>query len=168
MKIRGSQLLWIVLAAAAVVWAASRFLGGETQRIRRQLAELEQLIEKAEGENNLIGANKVRRIGELMAPQFEIEIVPYSQVVRDRQQLLRVAMGYRSRSPTIEVDFRDQEIEVDTARRSASHRAVAVLSGQGRGQESYRVAFQWTQIEGEWRLRRIDVLEVLEGANPFF
>ncbi len=50
MKIRGSQLLWIVLAAAAVVWAASRFLGGETQRIRRQLAVREELNETAEGE----------------------------------------------------------------------------------------------------------------------
>ena len=168
MKIRGSQLLWVVLAAAAVIWAGSRLLGGEARKIRRQLAELEQLIEKEEGESNLIGANKVRRIGELLAPQFEIDIVPYSQVVRDRQQLLRVAMGYRSRSATIEVDFRQHEIDVDAAARSASHRAVAVLSGRDRGRESYRIAFQWTEIEGEWLVRRIDVLEVLEGVPAFF
>lgn len=166
MKVRGSHLLWGVLAVAVAAWAASRLGGGDEGRIRRQLGRLEDLVAKAEGESDLAGANKVRKIGDLMTPEFEIRIEPYGQVVRDRGELLRVAMAYRSRSRTIDLDFRDQELDVEARTRTAELQAVAVVSGDGRRRETYRVAVGWSEEGGEWRIRRIDVIEVLEGS-PF-
>lgn len=164
MKVRGSHLAWGVLAVAVVVWAVSRWAPDDERAIRRQLGLLEDLIAKAEGENDLAGANKVRRVGDLFTPEFEIRIEPYAQVVRDRGELLRVAMAYRSRSSTVALTFRDEELDVDSAAGTAELAAVAVVSGDGLRRESYRLRIGWRREEGEWLIRRVAVVEVLEGS----
>ncbi len=166
MRIRGSHLLWGALAVAVVAWAVSRLGSDDTRRIRQRLGEVERLIEKAEGESNLAGAGKVRRLGELFAPELEILIEPYSEQVSDRSELRRVVMGYRSRAATIAVAFRDRELEVDAGGRRARLDAVAAVSGDGDRRESYRVAIDWEKLGDEWLIRRIDVLEVL--GDPLF
>lgn len=164
MTIRASHLLWVVLAVAVAVWAVARLGSDDARRIRRRLGELERLIEKAEGESNLVGAGKVRRLGELFAPELEVAIEPYSQTVSGRSELARVTMAYRSRSAAIDVAFRAVELDVDAASRTARLDAVAVLSGDDARRESYRVSFAWQKLGDEWLIRRVDVLEVLE--NP--
>lgn len=167
MKLRGSHVAWGLLAAAAVAWAVSHMGPGDERRIRRQLDRLADLVAKSAGESELAGANKVRQIGNLLTPEFEIRIEPYSEVVRDRRELLRVAMAYRARSPAIGLAFRDQDLKVDPRSRTAELAAVAVVSGDDLRRESYRVAIGWSRDDGEWLIRRIDVVEVLEGSPLF-
>jgi hypothetical protein len=166
-RIRGNQLLWIALAAAVAVWAVGRLGSGDARILRQKLARLEELIEKVSGENNLTGADKARRIGDLLTPQFEIDVVPYAEKISDRRELVRVAMAYRSRSRTVGLDFRDQELEIDPAGRSARLDAVAAVAGDDGRRESYRVAVDWEKSGRDWLIRRVTVLEVLEGAPLF-
>lgn len=166
MRIRGSHLAWGVLAVAAAVWAVSRMGSDDERAIRRQLGRLEDLVAKAEGESNLEGANKVRRIGDLLTPEFEIHVEPYGQTVRDRRELLRVAMAYRARSSTVALSFRDEDLEVDPRSRTARLDAVALVSGDGLRHERYRVTMGWSEEGGEWLVHRLAVLEILEGS-PF-
>ncbi len=164
------KVLLALLVVAAAVWAVRYFLGDEA-RIRRQLGELEELVGKAEGEGDLIGANKVRKIGELFTQDFEITIPPYSVSVRDRGDLMRVVMLYRSRTKSATLGFRDVETTIDGASRNAEMGAVAILSGHDgttTRRESYRVALSWSQVEGEWLIRRLEVSEVLEGTPLLF
>lgn len=167
MTIRGSHLLWIALAAAVAVWAVGRIGSGDARAIRRNLARLEDLIQKESGESHLAGADKARRIGDLLTPQFEIDIVPYSEKITDRRELVRVALAYRSRSRTVGLDFRDQRLEIEPAARTARLDAVATVSGDDRRHERYRVALDWQKSGRDWLIRRITVLEVLEGAPLF-
>lgn len=167
MKVRGSQVAGIALAVAVAAWAFTRFGPGDARVIRQKLGTLEDQIAKDDGESNLAGAAKARQIGELLTPQFEIVIVPYSETVTSRQELLRLAMAYRSRSSRVGLAFRDERLEIDPAARTARLDAVAALSGDDQRRESYRVAFDWEKSGGDWLIRRIEVLEVLEGA-PFF
>lgn len=161
MKVRSSYILYGIVAIALAVWALS-FLGGDARRIRHRLDELEELIEKTEQENNLVAANKARLLGGFFTNRFEIEIVPYSQVVTDRQQLMQVAMGYRSRSERIGVAFREEELAIDAERRSADMGVVAELTGRrvSLTPERYDLLIQWSEEDGEWRIRRLEVLEV--------
>ncbi len=164
MKIRSSYILYGIIAIALAVWALS-FLGGDARRIRSRLAELEALIEKNEQENNLVAANKARLLGGFFTSSFEIDIVPFSQVVTDRQQLMRVAMGYRSRSERIGVVFREQELAIDAERRSADMGLIAELTGRRMSltPERYDLRIRWSEEDGEWRIRRLEVLEMPEG-----
>lgn len=167
MKLRGSHLLALALGVAIAVWAVTRLGSGDARAIRQKLGELEALIEKDAGEGNLAGAAKARQIGDLLTSQFEIVIVPYSEKISDRRELARVALAYRSRSRTVGLDFRDQELEIDPSGRNARLAAVAALSGDDLRRESYRVAIDWEKSGGDWLIRRVEVLEVLEGAPLF-
>lgn len=174
MNERGSgmlpKLLLALIVVAVAFWAVQHFLSDEA-RIRRQLGELEDLVGKAEGEGDLIGANKVRKMGDLFTQDFEVSVPSYSVSVRDRGELMRVAMLYRSRTKTATLGFRDVDVAVDKATRTAEMSAVATLSGNdgnGPRRESYRVALSWTQVQGEWLIRRLEVLEILEGTPLLF
>ncbi|MCP4664540.1 MAG: hypothetical protein GY856_54845 [bacterium] len=160
MKFRSSYVLYGVVAIAVAAWALS-LLGSDARRIRRRLAEFEELIEKNGQENNLVAANKARLLGGFFTKTFEIDIVPFSQVVTDRQQLMRVAMGYRSRSQRIGVAFREQDLSIDDQRRSADMGLVAELTGRtvSLAPERYQLRMQWSEEEGEWRIRRLEVIE---------
>ena len=167
MKLRPSHLLWIVLVLAAGAWIWSRLGSADQRVIRQKLSRLESLIEKDGSENNLVDANKVRQIGDLLTPEFEVDVVPYSQKVTNRQELMRLAMGYRARSQKVGVDFRDEELTIDAASRSARLAAVVVVSGGEMRRESYRVAMDLEKSGSDWLIRRVEVLEVLEGSPLF-
>ncbi len=159
--VKAYHVLFLVIVIAAAVWAVSHWRSDERQ-IRRQLGQLAELLEKPAGESALAGANQVRQIGDLLTTNFEIDIAPYGQVVRDRQELLRTAMGYRSRVETAGLAFRGVEIELGNAGRTATLQAVAVLSGRdaaGPRRDAYRVALDWVEQGGEWKISRIDVVE---------
>jgi len=163
-KLRSSYVLYGVVAIALAVWALS-LLDRDARRIRRRLAEIEELIEKNGQENSLVAANKARLLGGFFTTAFEIDILPYSQVVTDRQQLMRAAMGYRSRSQRIGVSFCEQDLAIDGERRSADMELVAELTGRrvSLAPERYQLRMQWSEEDGEWRIRRLEVLEMPEG-----
>ena len=136
------KVLLALIVLAAAFWAVRHYLSDEA-RIRRQLSELEDLVGKAEGEGDLIGANRVRKMGDLFTQDFEVSVPPYSVSVRDRGELMRVAMLYRSRTNTATLGFRDIDVSIDKVSRIAEVGAVAVLSGNdgtSPRRESYRVA----------------------------
>ena len=168
-KPRARQIVWIVLAAGILTWAALRLLPSDARRINARLDELASLVEKTAGEGQLVGAGKGRKIGELLTPSFEIVITPYGERVTDRGELLRLSLAYRSGTSTVDADFRDRRLEIGPAGRTATLETVAVLSGRDGEiprREAYRVTIAWRLDGGQWLIERLEVLEVLEGLAP--
>jgi hypothetical protein len=81
---------------------------------------------------------------------------------------MQVTLGYRRRAERIGLDFHDRELTVDPRLRVADLTTTATLTGRTAGsayRERYRLRLGWVEEEGEWRIRRIELLEVLDGTS---
>ncbi len=165
MKLKTVHGLYGLLAIGVGLWIYQQ-LDSEERRIRGQLAALQDLIEKDGPENDLVAVNKARLLGELFSSDFEAHILPLSTSLSDLQGLMQIALQYRRQHDRISLDFRDQELSVDRHLQRAEMAAVAVITGArgGLSQERYRMRFEWIAEDDAWRIRRLEVLEVLEGS----
>ncbi len=163
-------LLYAALAVAVAVWAYSQW-NSDKRRIGRQLSRLQSLVEKDGEENALTQANKAAQLGDLLTGSFEIHLGPFSTVVTDRARLSQVMFQYRSRASRIQVNFRDQELEIDDRLRIGDMTTVAAVDGNAEGglyREAYRFRIRWVVEEKEWRMQRVELLEILEGTPGLF
>lgn len=166
---RAAPVLYALLALAVAYWLVQGW-NSDRRRIGRQLDELRELVEKTGPENDLAAANKARQVGDLLARDFELHLEPYGPVVTDRQRLMQVTLGYRRRAERIGLDFHDREFTVDPRLRVADLTTTATLTGRTAGsayRELYRLRLGWVEEEGEWRIRRVELLEVLDGSASF-
>jgi SnoaL-like domain len=170
MKGRASHLLYGLLAVAVGVWLVGQ-LGGEKRRIAGRLERLEELIEKDGAENDLVAANKARNVGLLFARDFQVDLKGRARgVVTERQRIAQVMLRYRSAPSRIELAFRDVEIDVGDGGLNAEMTAVAAASATTGGelrQRRFRLAFSWLKEDGEWVIRRAQLIEELEGPALF-
>ncbi len=170
MQGRASYLLYGMLALAVAVWLFGQ-LGGEKRRITKRLERLQELVEKAGAENDLVAANKARNVGLLFARDFEIDLQGRARgVVTERSQVAQVMLLYRSAPSRIELSFRDVEVEVADGGASAEMTAVASASATTAGDlrhRRFRLAFRWLKEDDEWVIRRAELLEELEGPALF-
>ncbi len=79
-------------------------------------------------------------------------------------------LRYRSAPSRIELSFRDVEVEVGEGGASAEMTAVASASATTGGDlrhRRFRLAFRWLKEDGEWVIRRAELIEELEGPALF-
>jgi hypothetical protein len=157
----------LVLLGVAALWLFSWYRSPE-RRIHRSIAEIEKLVAKAPGEDNLTALGKARKIGELFAEEFEFEAQPFDFSTRDRQRLTAAIHQYRSRSQAIAVEIRDRETSVDPQQgRGTSHLTVEFLTKfqDLAGREAYRFQINWVEEGGEWRIDYVRLLEVIDAPS---
>ncbi len=164
-----AYLLYAVLALAVGIWLYNSW-SSDRRRIERQLDGFRSLIEKEGEESALTAANKARQVGELLTRDFALHLEPYAGVVTDRRELVRVILGYRTRASRIGLDFRDRDLALDETLKIGDMALVAALGGVADGQryrEGYRLRLRFVPEDGEWRIQRVDLLEVLESPGLF-
>jgi len=135
------------------------------RRIDGQLGEIQKLISKAPGENNLNALAKARAATELFADSFEFEARQFDFHTRDRQQLISGIHQYRTRAETILMQFPEREIAVDKELGRATSQVTAHFITKTRdlaGREAYRFQINWIEQEGEWRMDYVRLLEIIE------
>ena len=162
--------LYVVLAVAVAAWFFSQ-RGGDERRILRQLESLRETLEKPTGEGDLAGVQKARELGEFFTQSFEIRGEPLG-VLTDRQRMMQVALQYRRSVDSVGVGFSDRQLALtgEGPGRLGEMELVVTLTGRtgvDLRRESYRVFFLWGLESDEWKIRQIELLEVLEGG-PFF
>lgn len=162
MPVRPIRLLWLALAVGVAVWAWTAWASEEV-RIHRRLAALVGAIERSPGEGDLVGAAKANKLASLFAQPFSVEVIPEGLSLDDRGRLQQVVWSYRSGRRRIGLDFRGRETTLGEGARAAETTATAVVSGEPGEREGFRVRFSWVREDGDWRIRR---LEVLERVDP--
>ena len=159
------RFILLVVAAALVVWfVATRNQGIEGQ-VRRQIDEVQKLVGKVPGENNLESLNRARRVSELFATDFEFVAPQFDFATRNRRALVGAIHDYRSRSSTVAMLTRDLEISVDeAARRATVHLIAEFVSGVDDllSREAYAFQINVKEENDEWRIDYVRLLEVLE------
>lgn len=162
-------LLYGLLGLAVVVYLLLG-RGGDRERIEKRLGEVGALVEKSEPESDLEALGRARGVGERFTEDFEVRLVPFGEVIRDRGELLRSLFGIRDRANTIGIDFRDKRVEVTPGpeRKAAEVQCIVVVTSDselGRSRDRYRFHFYWIEEGGEWWLQRVDLMEILEGGS---
>lgn len=145
-------------------WLFSWYTSPE-RRINAQLEEIQDLISKAPGENNLEALARARAATDLFAESFEFEAQQFDFHTRDRQKLIAGIHAYRSRAQAILMQYPDKEITVDPEHgRATSHVTVQFITKARdiAGREAYRFQINWVERDGEWGMDYVRLLEILE------
>lgn len=163
-----SRSVGVALAALLILvggwWLFSWYTSPE-RRINAQLNEIQKLISKAPGENNLNALAKARAATELFAESFEFEAQQFDFHTRDRQQLISGIHQYRSLAQTILMQFPEKDLSVDQEHGRATSQVTAHFITKARdvaGREAYRFQINWVERDGEWRMDYVRLLEILE------
>ncbi len=146
-------------------WQLVSWYTSPERRINAQLSEIQDLISKAPGENNLEALANARAATQLFADPFEFEARQFDFHTRDRQQLISGIHSYRSRAQTILMQFPEKEISVDPGHGRATSHVTAHFITKARdiaGREAYRFQINWVEQDGEWRMDYVRLLEILE------
>ena len=155
-----TRILNLMIAAAAIVWLYFSLGGGEEERIRRRLAEIEELVEKSAGEGSLDGVGRARSFAALFAEPFAAEVGPAGQTIGDRQQLMQAFVGFRHASETVTLDYRGIEIALAPGGKEAVVKLEALLNGGPAGflaEEGYPVELLFRKVDGDWLVARAQV-----------
>ena len=158
----------IALVLLAILGTAWSYLVSDTRRLQRRLSELEDLLDKDGEEAAIVTAATAGQVARFFAPGFVILAAPYEGQLTDPQQLQQAVYRYRTAAPRIDATFGDREIELRDNRTAVLvFTALVVMDfGDRSGRESYRVRSSWAEIEGEWVVSELEVLEVLpEGPG---
>lgn len=135
------------------------------RRINAQLGEIQKLISKAPGENNLNALAKARAATELFAEGFEFEAQQFDFHTRDRQRLISGIHQYRSRAQTILMQFPDKELSVDEEHGRATSHLTAHFITKAKdlaGRETYRLQINWVDQDGTWKMDYVRLLEIID------
>ena len=152
-------LLALVVVAGALLWW--NWASSAERRIARELDALMERVEKGPDENPLHGALKAEEAARSFAEPFRFRAWQFDFETRNRQDLIRGIVLYRSRSDRVAPQLLDSEIEVQGER--AVQRLVVRFQGgwQGVGDDAYRFRLEWVETPQGWRIADADLEEIV-------
>ena len=155
-----------VLAVAVSGWLWWR---SDERRIGRALERLERACEKEGPEGALSLLGRTQTILDAFAPGFRVSARPYEGTLTDARELAGVIHRYRALSDRIRVRDAERRIEVQP-NGTAEMSALFAVDGSGdgrKGRESFRAQLYWVEVDGDWKIREVEVVEVVERSGLF-
>jgi len=157
----------LVVAAAAAAWSWWR---SDRRQIERGLDRLERACEKDGPESPLSLMGRASTLLDSFAPGLLVRAAPYAGTISDGRELVGVVERYRATASRIRVTDEERQLEIGsngTAEMSLTFRVEGVRGG-GPGREAFRARLFWVRTDDGWKIREIEVLEVLATSGLFF
>jgi len=152
-----------ILAAGIIAFFI--FSQSEDAKVKKQFEFIAEKIEKKSGENRIIAAAKVNRIREVIIDPCKIYAPAYSfSREASSDELSTFILGKRSQYSAISLKFYDFVIdfpEKDTARVNLTESMEGKLKTGEFVEDIHELKCQLQKIEDIWRLKEIEVVEVL-------
>jgi len=141
------------------------FLQSEEAKVKKQFEFIAEKIEKTPGENHIIAAAKANRIREVITDPCKIHAPAYS-FSRDTSsdELSTFVLSKRSQYSEISLKFYDFVIdfpEKDTAQVNLTESMEGKLKTGEFIEDFHELKCKLQKIEDIWRLKEIEVVEVL-------
>ena len=159
-----SDIIAVGLLVAGII-TFSMFFQSETARVKQQFEFIAEKIEKAPGENHITAATKVARVKEVITEPFRIHAPAYA-FSRDTapNELATFILSKRSQYAKLSLKFYDFEIafpEKNLAQVNLTESMEGQLQSGEFIQDFNELKCQMQKIGGTWRLKEIEVVEVL-------
>jgi len=162
---------WLALAAVVLALLALRsWWSSDRRAIERTFIRTLEVCEKRGADDQLAIVERARVLQKAFAPGFVVQAKPYKGTLTDLRQVIGAVEAYRSSARTVTISASDVDVEIgpgDTAEMTATVRAAGDRGG-GPGVERFRARVFWVKVEGDWKIREFEVLEVLESTGLFF
>jgi hypothetical protein len=158
-----------VLAVAVACLAGWSWWRSDARRIGRALDRLERACEKSGPDGALDLVSRTATIVDAFAPGMLVTARPYEGSIRDPRELAGVIHRYRAGAERVRISESERELAVGE-RDTAEMSVVFVVEGDrgGRpGRERFRARLFWVEIEGDWKIREVEVVEVLDPGGLF-
>ncbi|MFZ5563727.1 MAG: hypothetical protein ACOZBW_06705 [Thermodesulfobacteriota bacterium] len=159
-------LMAALLLVGAVLAVALMMVDWEARAVKKRMRSLEQELQWAPEDNDLVVAARVKRVGEMVADPCRVDMPTYevSRFFSQKDVAPYLMMALR-RYSRLAVEFHDLVVEI-TAPGKARVIATAyvralTLDGQ-RADEVLELAFELEKTEKEWRMLAVEEVPVLE------
>jgi len=142
------------------------FWPSEEAKVRKRFEFIAEKFEKAPGESPIIGAAKANQIREVFAERCRIDAPAYfasRDILSD--ELPAIVLRMRSRYSEIDLMFYDLAVEI-SGQDVAQVNVTAIMKGKSTNGQSiedlHELNCKLQKIEEIWRLKEIEIVEVLE------
>jgi len=159
--------LLALVAFGVIAW---RLWPSDRRRIERRLDQLVAACEKSEPDTPLRLFSGTQTILDSFAPRFVVKAAPYGGTISDARELNGLIQRYRASARTVAIAVTDRAVEV-SSHGTAEMRGVFRIRGDrgaGPDSESFRAQIFWVEEDGDWRIRELEVVEVLDRSGLFF
>jgi len=157
--------LLVAVATGGWIWWKS-----DRRQIERALGRLERACEKDGAESPLSLVGRAGTLLEAFAPGLLVRAAPYAGTLTDARELVGVIERYRATASRIRIT--DDERQLDVGPNGTAEMTLLVRvsgeRGSGPGREAFRARLYWVRTDGGWKIREVEVLEVLETTGLFF
>jgi len=156
-----------LLLVALAVW---HWWPSDRRRIEKRLDGLVAACEKHEPDTPLRLMTGSQTVLDAFAPGFVVKAEPYGGTISDARELNGLIQRYRASARQVDVAVGVEALEISahgTAEMSAVFR-VRGVRGDRPGGESFRAQLFWVEDRGEWRIREVEVVEVLDRSALSF
>lgn len=153
-----SGLVVLVLAAVWYFMPA----GGDEAQINHAIDQIEKIMSKEGQENPLLAMASLRSLGDYIVDQPRIEIRSRADVYSDRNALIGMIAGYRSRVDRVDVSISQRRIAIAPDGNRAEVTATGAVRVEGPGineRHSGRFRMEWAKIDGKWKLTASNRIE---------
>jgi hypothetical protein len=157
--------LVVVVLVAALFWR-----GSDRRRIEQALDRLEAACEKDGPDSAMALLGRNQAIVGAFAPGFLVAAEPYGGSFSDAQALANAIHAYRASARKVRVDDSERRLDVGEDG-TAEMDLVFHVSGEtgvgGLGGERFRARLFWVKHEGDWKIRELRVVEIVERGGLF-
>jgi len=155
----------VVLALFVIGLAVGYFStrNSPERQIERAFDRVEKQVSKRSEEGNLVTVGKVRGLLEMFHDPFEFRAEPFDFATRDPRSLAGAVQQYRAGAARVTMSVTEREIHIDKGAGRATSYVTATFSGgiSDFDRDSYRFQVNWVELDGEWKIEFVDLLEVL-------
>lgn len=156
----------LIAAVAAAVWA---WWNSDRRQIEHALDRLERACEKDGPESPLSLVGRARTLLDSFAPGLLVRAAPYAGTIADGREMVGVIERYRATASRVRIADQERHLEIGsdgTAEMSLVFRVDGVRGG-GPGREEFRARLFWVRTDDGWKIREVEILEVLQASGLF-
>ncbi|MEO7095839.1 MAG: nuclear transport factor 2 family protein [Polyangiales bacterium] len=162
---------FVVIASLAIYLLF--FRDSPEERMSAQLVRLAHAVEvePAQQENPIARLGRVRgEFKEIFVEDVSIVIPELTSLTRGRLALADVAAQAPAAYASASIDFASVRITLDASKKSADVTAIATVTGARIGSQPTRdvrrIAFRFDDVDGAWRIARLQVSPVASADEP--
>jgi len=160
----------LLILVAGGLWGWVRWSQAPEHKVRRLLAEIQELLSFRASDGNLAVLADSRRLGELFTADAEVRVEAEGlpgETLSGREAIIQTAVAARRAAGDLDVELLDVVVTVNADGRSAEASATGrVRETEEREEWIQRLRFRFVETADGWRIARVETVRTLTRVRP--